>query len=66
MHLEHETSSAAVGFRVVCDACGGLQIKPVDLGKPASIVHCGRCGAVRGTLADLNDLARGSKGVFEF
>ena len=56
------------GLKVVCDACGNLSIKTTD---PASApddakIYCGRCNAVRGTLADLRELARRSTDVFEF
>jgi len=53
---------------VVCNHCGGLSIKMMDPTKlaPTATIHCGRCDAVRGTLADLHDLARQAKDVFEF
>jgi hypothetical protein len=56
------------GLSIVCAECGSLSIKIVD---PATApdttpIHCGRCDAIRGTLADLHDLARRSTDVFEF
>jgi hypothetical protein len=55
------------GFNVVCKDCGSLSIKVAD---PANAprttpVRCGRCGAVRGTLADLHQLAHRSGDAFE-
>jgi hypothetical protein len=45
-----------------------LSIKVADpVNAPgATPVQCGRCGAVRGTLAELRDLARRGDDVFEF
>jgi hypothetical protein len=56
------------GFSIVCAECGSLSIKIVDpaTAPDTTLVHCGRCGAIRGTLADLHDLARRSTDVFEF
>jgi hypothetical protein len=56
------------GLKVVCEECGNLSIKAIE---PASApdlakIHCRRCNAVRGTLADLHELARRSADVFEF
>jgi hypothetical protein len=56
------------GLKIICDECGNLSIKTTD---PASApgdakIYCGRCNAVRGTLADLRELARRSTDVFEF
>jgi hypothetical protein len=56
------------GLKIVCEVCGNLSIKPID---PADAgdgvsVHCRRCNAVRGTIADLRALARQSTGDFEF
>jgi hypothetical protein len=60
----HEPSK----FKIVCDVCGSLSIKAADpLNASVSIqVECGRCGAIRGTLADLHDLAVGGRNTFEF
>lgn len=55
-------------FKIVCDNCGSLSIKvakPVDA-PGTTPVQCGRCGAIRGTLADLHELALRSRDVFEF
>jgi hypothetical protein len=53
---------------MVREACGGLSIKTVDpaAAPDATLIHCRRCNAVRGTLADRHDLARRSADVFEF
>jgi hypothetical protein len=56
------------GFKVVCNDCGSLSIK-VDkqVNAPGTTpVRCGRCGAIRGTLADLHELALRSRDNFEF
>lgn len=55
-------------FKFVCEDCGSLSIKVVDpANAPATtLVQCGRCGAVRGTLADLRHLARRGGDLFEF
>ena len=66
MNLAQQTAAENAGFKVVCDICGSLSIKLVDPAQVASVIHCGRCNAVRGTLADLQDLARRGKDVFEF
>jgi hypothetical protein len=68
MNIDLHQSIERSGLKVVCDACGGLSIKPVDPAAApcATLVHCRRCNAVRGTLADLHDLARRSADVFEF
>jgi hypothetical protein len=68
MSLAQDTAAEKPGFKVVCDQCGSLSIKLADPTKIASTtaIHCGRCNAVRGTLADLNHLARQSKDAFEF
>jgi hypothetical protein len=67
MELTQEKPKAATGFKMVCDACGSLQIKladPTKLGAETD-VRCGRCDAVRGTLDQLHHLARTSRDVFE-
>jgi hypothetical protein len=46
-------------FQMVCCDCGSLTIKienPVSASREA-IVHCGECGASRGTMGALRDLA---------
>jgi len=55
-------------FKIVCEECGSLSIKiidPTNLPKTAQ-VQCGRCRAIRGTLADLHALARRGADLFEF
>jgi hypothetical protein len=55
-------------FKIVCDECGSLSIRVADpANSPAvTLVQCGRCSAVRGTLGDLHDLARRGTELFEF
>ena len=55
-------------FKVVCESCGSLSIKLENPERaPANAqIQCSGCGAVRGTLADLRDLARRGNGQFEF
>lgn len=55
-------------FKMVCDVCGSLSIKLSDptLLASTTTIQCRRCDAVRGTLADLRDLAQRGKDVFEF
>ena len=48
-----------IEFQLVCGGCGSLAIKienPVSASRKA-VVHCGECGASRGTLGALGDLA---------
>lgn len=56
------------GFKVVCRECGSLSIKMADFANaPADTkIECGRCTAVRGTLAELHVLARRGNDIFEF
>jgi hypothetical protein len=66
MHLAQATPETPAGFKVICDSCGSLTIKVADPTKVGSesIIHCGRCNAERGTLAELHSLAR--TGTVEF
>jgi hypothetical protein len=68
MDLAQETAAQKAGFKMVCDDCGSLSIKLIDPTKAAldTAIQCGRCNAVRGTLADLQKLARQANDVFEF
>jgi hypothetical protein len=69
MNLNQHQSGAQSGrFKVVCDQCGSLSIKVVDPANApdTTVIQCGRCSAVRGTLVDLHDLARRSTDLFEF
>jgi hypothetical protein len=69
MEVEHvATPRDRSGFKIVCEDCGSLSIQVADpvTGPGATSVHCGRCGVVRGTLAELHDLARRGTDVFEF
>ena len=48
-----------VEFQTVCDDCGNLTIK-IENPEGASretVVYCGHCGASRGTMGALRDLA---------
>jgi hypothetical protein len=55
-------------FKIVCEDCGSLSIKVANPANSpaATLVLCGRCSAVRGTLGDLHDLARRGTELFEF
>ena len=68
MNLAQQNESERSGFKIVCSVCGSLSIKATDPANASSdtVVECGRCNTVRGTLADLHDLARKSRDVFEF
>ena len=68
MNLTDHPCEQQPGLKIVCEVCGNLSIKPID---PADAgdgvsVHCRRCNAVRGTIADLRALARQSTGDFDF
>jgi hypothetical protein len=67
MHLDQH-STGRPRLKIVCDQCGSLSIKPIDpaAAPDLTVIHCRRCNAVRGTLADLQELARHSADVFEF
>ena len=68
MNLALHEPIRSVGFRMVCDRCGGLSIRMADPQKSSSStpVQCRGCDAVRGTLGELHDLARRATDVFEF
>jgi hypothetical protein len=67
MNFHQHQNGARSGLQIVCDACGSLSIKAIEpAAGPGTSIHCGRCNAVRGTLADLHELARRSADVFEF
>ncbi len=55
-------------LKVVCEACGDLSIKAIDLANApdSAEIRCRRCNAIRGTVADLRELARRATGEFEF
>jgi hypothetical protein len=55
-----DTTCEGSPFKIVCEECGSLSIKVIDLTNlpETAEVQCGRCSAVRGTLADLHGLAR--------
>jgi ribosomal protein S27E len=58
----------STGFKIVCTDCGNLSIKIVTPAAASSdtIIECRQCNAVRGTLADLHNLARRGRDIFEF
>ncbi|MGA7939303.1 MAG: hypothetical protein WCA43_05295 [Bradyrhizobium sp.] len=68
MGLLDQTRETQPGLKIVCEICGNLSIKPIDPvdAEDGASVHCRRCNAVRGTIADLRALARRSTGDFEF
>jgi hypothetical protein len=68
MGLLDQTRETQPGLKIVCEICGNLSIKPIDPvdAEDGASVHCRRCNAVRGTIADLRALARQSTGDFEF
>ncbi len=68
MNVDLHQSEKRSGLRIVCDECGSLSIKIFDpaTASDTTLIYCGRCDAIRGTLADLHDLARRSADVFEF
>lgn len=68
MNLLDRASQENCGLKIVCDACGSLSIQPIDPANAAegAEIRCRRCNAIRGTVADLRDLARRATGEFEF
>lgn len=67
MNLAQQPSKPT-GLKIVCESCGNLSIMPIDPvnADDGADIHCGRCNAVRGTVADLRALARRATGEFEF
>jgi hypothetical protein len=68
MNLDPHDCPEQPGLKIVCETCGNLSIKAIDPATAPDLakIHCRRCNAVRGTLADLQELARRSADVFEF
>lgn len=68
MNVALREPGKGMGFRMVCDCCGGLSIRMADPAKSSAstLVQCGGCDAVRGTVGELQDLARRATDVFEF
>jgi hypothetical protein len=66
MNLQQQT--APTGFKIVCTDCGSLSIKATDPANASTdaVIECRRCSAVRGTMADLQVLARRGRDLFEF
>ncbi|MBR0697562.1 hypothetical protein [Bradyrhizobium lablabi] len=66
MNLQQPT--VRTGFKIVCTDCGNLSIKPTDPAHASddTVIECRRCSAVRGTMADLQVLARRGRDLFEF
>ena|SRR5579863_2136014 len=48
-----------VNFQMVCGTCGclGIKIENPEQASREAIVHCGDCGASRGTVGSLRDLS---------
>jgi hypothetical protein len=65
---EEAVTQGQPGFKIICADCGSLSIQVKDpANSPATTpVLCGCCGAVRGTLGELHDLARLGTDSFEF
>jgi hypothetical protein len=57
------------GFKLVCETCDGLGIV-LDCPENApslTLIKCGQCGALRGTLGDLRNLSSSDgRDLFEF
>jgi hypothetical protein len=68
MNSAQQNTREQSGFKVVCCECGSLSIKMKDLANAPgdTKIECGRCTAVRGTLAELHVLARRGSDSFEF
>ncbi|MGZ5873498.1 MAG: hypothetical protein ACXWKP_15455 [Bradyrhizobium sp.] len=68
MDLNKQECQERRGLKVVCEECGNLSIKAIDPASATDLakIYCGRCNAVRGTVADLRELARRSTDIFEF
>jgi hypothetical protein len=68
MNLLDHPGCERQGLKVVCEVCGNLSIKAIDPAgaEDSAVIHCKRCNAVRGTVADLRELARRATGDFEF
>jgi hypothetical protein len=68
MRVDDLAVTARPGFKVVCDECGSLSIRVADLvhAPLTTRIQCGRCGAARGTLSELHDLARRGTKSFDF
>ncbi len=66
MNLQQQTVTS--GFKIICTDCGSLSIKATDPTHASddTIIECRRCNAVRGTMADLQTLARRGRDLFEF
>ncbi len=67
MDLDHQYQQRP-GLKVICEACGNLSIKAIDPDGASDLakIYCRRCNAVRGTVADLREMARRRTDVFEF
>jgi hypothetical protein len=69
MDLKERSGGERRGFNIVCKSCGSLSIKADCRAADApdtTLVECGRCGAMRGTFAELQVLARSGRDLFEF
>ena len=68
MNLAQDNIRERPGFKVVCLDCGSLSIKVTDLvnAPDDTPIECGRCRAVRGTVAELHVLALRGGDTYEF
>jgi len=67
MKLGEQEAIKSTRFQIVCHGCGSLSIKMPSLPECAnSMIQCGKCGGERGTLAELQHLARRGMANFEF
>jgi len=68
MNIDQHQCQERSGLRIVCDECGNLSIKAIDpdIATDLAKIYCGRCNAVRGTVADLREMARRSRDAYEF
>jgi hypothetical protein len=67
MNPDRQPCERRSGLKIVCEQCGNLSIKAIDPVNATDLaeIYCGRCNAVRGTLADLREMARRSTDIFE-
>ena len=60
MHLLDHFDRKNSGLKVVCEACGSFSIKAIHPmnASDGEEIRCGCCNALRGTMADLRELAK--------
>jgi hypothetical protein len=68
MNVDHLLACERSEFKIVCSDCGSLSIKVTDPANSpvTTLIECGRCSAVRGTVGSLQELARRGVDLFEF